>query len=102
MSAHMKKEDVLCIDTGDVTLWASLCLHLTKGSRTLTSERFGTMGYSLCAGLAACLERGDTGRAVCVAGDGGIQMAINELGTVKQIFANSKTKYKLLLVIFDN
>jgi acetolactate synthase-1/2/3 large subunit len=60
------------------------------------------MGYSLCAGLAACLERGDTGRAVCVAGDGGIQMAINELGTVKQIFANSKTKYKLLLVIFDN
>lgn len=103
MSAHMTKEDVLCVDTGDVTLWASLCAVLTKGSRTLASERMGTMGYSLCAGIAACLVRQEKGRAVVVAGDGGVQMTINELGTIYQIFANAKlVEYKLLLIIFDN
>ena len=28
------------------------------GQRTLSSERLGTMGYGICAGIAACLERG--------------------------------------------
>ena len=31
------------------------------------------MGYGLCAGIVASLVRGKTGRAVVVAGDGGIQ-----------------------------
>ena len=41
--------------------------------RTLSSERLGTMGYGLCAGIVASLVRGRTGRAVVVTGDGGIQ-----------------------------
>merc|ERR1712032_313993 len=53
-SALMNADDVLCVDTGDVTLCASLCASLTKGQRTLSSERLGTMGYSLCAAFAAC------------------------------------------------
>jgi thiamine pyrophosphate-dependent acetolactate synthase large subunit-like protein len=62
----------------------------------------GTMGYGLCAGMVASLVRGDTGRSIVVAGDGGIQMTINELGTVKQLFAQSSTKHKLLVIVFDN
>jgi len=31
------------------------------------------MGYGLCAGIVASLVRGNIGRAVVVAGDGGIQ-----------------------------
>merc|ERR1711971_1499357 len=65
-------------------------------------ERLGTMGYSLCAGIVSCLMREDKGRAVVVAGDGAIQMTINELGLVKQLFANSSVAYKMLVIVFDN
>ncbi|CAJ1389781.1 unnamed protein product [Effrenium voratum] len=100
MSSRMGGQDVLCVDVGDVTLWASLSACLTKGQRTLSSERLGTMGYGICAGIAACLERGASGRACVVLGDGGAQMTINELGTARYIF--QQAEHKLLLVILDN
>merc|ERR1712232_130358 len=78
-SARMAAQDVLCVDTGDVTLWASLCAVLSKGQRTLSSERMGTMGYSLCAGFVASMIQKDKGRAVAMVGDGAVQMTINEL-----------------------
>jgi len=101
LSKHLGAEDVLCIDTGDVTLWASLCCVLARGQRTLASERMGTMGYALCAGIAASLVRGCHGRAVVVAGDGGIQMTSNELGTIRQIFAEDPSR-RMIVVVFDN
>ena len=88
MSRRMETNDVLCVDVGDVTLWASLSACLTKGQRTLSSERLGTMGYGLCAGIVASLIRAGDGRAVVVIGDGGVQMSINELGTAQHLFAN--------------
>ena len=84
----MAANDVLCVDVGDVTLWASLSACLTKGQRTLSSERLGTMGYGLCAGIVASLVRAGDGRAVVVVGDGGVQMTINELGTAQHLYAN--------------
>lgn len=102
MSGRMGADDVLCVDVGDVTLWASLSASLTKGQRTLSSERLGTMGYGLCAGIVASLVRGRTGRAVVVTGDGGIQMTINELGTAKQMFEESDEEHSLIIVLLDN
>ncbi|CAK9110492.1 unnamed protein product [Durusdinium trenchii] len=102
MSSRMDSNDVLCVDVGDVTLWASLSACLSKGQRTLSSERLGTMGYGLCAGLVASLVRGSTGRAVVVAGDGGIQMTINELGTAKQVFEESSDEHSLVIILLDN
>jgi len=102
MSDRMAAADVLCVDVGDVTLWASLSASLTKGQRTLSSERLGTMGYGVCAGIAASLLRADQGRAVVVAGDGGVQMTINELGTAQYLFAKSAKDHSLIIIILDN
>ncbi|CAE7891553.1 ilvB [Symbiodinium microadriaticum] len=102
MSRRMETNDVLCVDVGDVTLWASLSACLTKGQRTLSSERLGTMGYGLCAGIVASLIRAGDGRAVVVIGDGGVQMSINELGTAQHLFANLNKDHGLILVILDN
>ena len=88
--------DVVCVDTGDVTLWASLCLCLSRRTVTLSSERLGTMGYALCAGIAASLMRGAESRVVVVVGDGGFQMTCNELATAVQ------HKARLLIVLVDN
>lgn len=89
-------QDVVCVDTGDVTLWASLCLCLSHRTVTLSSERLGTMGYALCAGIAASLMRGADARVVVVVGDGGFQMTCNELATAVQ------HKARLLIILVDN
>jgi len=96
LSDHVREQDVVCIDTGDITLWASLCLCLRHGTPTLSSERLGTMGYGLCAGIAASLQRGPSSKAIVIVGDGGFQMTMNELGTAVQHNAN------LLIIIMDN
>ena len=88
---------VLCIDTGDITLWASLCYpHF---GRTLSSERLGTMGYGLCAGIAALQTLPAPQRAVVVVGDGGFQMTLQELATFKQ---HRRPGQRLLVIVFDN
>ena len=89
----------ICVDVGDITLWASLCLHLTAGSRTLYSERLGTMGYALCAGIAAILAKPEPSGAVVLSGDGGFQMSLQELATFQQM---KRPGDKLLCIVFDN
>ena len=70
LGPRLTASDVVCVDTGEITLWASLCLRLTRRSVVLSSERLGTMGYALCAGIAASLERGPGAKADRGAGPG--------------------------------
>lgn len=93
------RDATICVDVGDVTLWASLSLSLQGGSRTLYSERLGTMGYALNAGVAAVLARPAPAGAVVLAGDGGFQMSLQELATFQQM---RRPGDKLLCVVFDN
>jgi thiamine pyrophosphate-dependent acetolactate synthase large subunit-like protein len=90
---------VITVDVGDVTLWASLCLHLRGGSRTLYSERLGTMGYALNAGVAAILSQPAPSGAVVLAGDGGFQMSLQELSTFQQM---KRPGDQLICIVFDN
>jgi acetolactate synthase-1/2/3 large subunit len=99
VSAVLKDDDVVCVDTGDVTLWAALCLKRRAG-RTLTSERLGTMGYALCAGIASCFAQKTTpATSIVLAGDGGFQMTLNELATFQQ---HKKPGDRLIVIVFDN
>eukprot|EP00457_Paulinella_chromatophora_P003109 gb/GEZN01003114.1/.p1 GENE.gb/GEZN01003114.1/~~gb/GEZN01003114.1/.p1 ORF type:complete len:628 (+),score=80.67 gb/GEZN01003114.1/:29-1912(+) len=90
---------VLCIDTGDITLWASLCITLTRRHRCLTSEHFGTMGYGLCAGIAAVITRPGPAAALVVVGDGGFQMTLQECATFMQ---HKRPGDRLVVVVLDN
>jgi acetolactate synthase-1/2/3 large subunit len=67
-----------------------------KTTRTqVTSGGLGTMGFALPAALGAQLH--DYGQQViCVVGDGGIQMTIQELGTIMQ------TKAPVKVVLLNN
>lgn len=95
----ISRDSVITVDVGDVTLWASLCLALTGGSRTLYSERLGTMGYALNAAVAAILARPSPAGATVLAGDSGFQMSLQELATFQQM---RRPGDKLLCIIFDN
>lgn len=93
------RDAVITVDVGDVTLWASLCLCLQGGSRTLYSERLGTMGYALCAGVAGVLARPAPAASIVLAGDGGFQMSLQELATFQQC---KRPGDKLICIVFDN
>jgi len=69
---RMQKEDVLAVDTGDITLWTSLCVCLTRNQRMLASQNLGTMGYGVNAAIAASCCRPKS-KVIAVLGDGGAQ-----------------------------
>jgi acetolactate synthase-1/2/3 large subunit len=59
-------------------------LRLKKGQRLFHTTALGSMGYGLPAAIGACIGAG-LRETVCVDGDGGIQMNIQELATVERL-----------------
>lgn len=98
---RLVQEATVCVDVGDITLWASLCLSLTAGSRVLYSERLGTMGYGVNAGVAAVLanKRDTPSASVVLVGDGAFQMTLQELATFND---HARPDDRLLVIVFDN
>ncbi|MFA5042738.1 MAG: thiamine pyrophosphate-binding protein [Kiritimatiellia bacterium] len=61
-----------------------LALRVKEGQRVLVTTALGAMGYGLPAGIGACLASGRK-RTVCVDGDGGIQLNIQEFETIARL-----------------
>lgn len=60
-----------------------LCLKIKPGQRCIHSRGIGAMGFGLPAAIGAAVASGR--RTVCVDGDGGFQMNIQELATVQRL-----------------
>ena len=70
-------------DVGQHQMWAAQHLRLTHPDRFLTSGGLGAMGYALPAAIGAQMGR-PASEVWAIAGDGGAQMTIQELGTAVQ------------------
>ena len=70
-------------DVGQHQMWAAQHLRFTHPDRFLTSGGLGAMGYALPAAIGAQLGR-PSSEVWAIAGDGGAQMTIQELGTAVQ------------------
>ncbi|HYA42705.1 MAG TPA: thiamine pyrophosphate-dependent enzyme [Syntrophobacteraceae bacterium] len=85
LSDEMSAEDLLVPGSSgtcsEVTLQA---FRVKKGMRILNTQGLGSMGFGIAAGIGACLAA-NRKRTVCVDGDGGFQMNIQELETVKRL-----------------
>lgn len=71
-------------DVGQNQMWSTQFLQLKGKSRLLTSGGLGTMGYGLPAAIGAklgCPEQD----VVCITGDGGVQMNMQELATASNL-----------------
>ncbi len=80
---HINKnypEAVYVTDVGQHQMWATQYLELGKNSRMITSGGLGTMGFGLPAAIGAKIANPDKD-VVCISGDGGLQMNIQELAT---------------------
>lgn len=67
-------------DVGQHQMWATQFLELDEGSKLITSGGFGTMGFGFPAAIGAKIANPDK-QVVCITGDGGFQMNIQELAT---------------------
>ena len=76
-------EAVLVTDVGQNQMMAARYFQYTKERSIVTSGGLGTMGFGLPAAIGATFGRPD--RTVCVfMGDGGLQMNLQELGTIME------------------
>ena len=82
-------DPILVTDVGLNQMLSSRYFRYTAPRSIITTGGLGTMGFGLPAAIGA--KMGAPARTVCVfAGDGGIQMTIQELGTIMQYGVNVK------------
>lgn len=81
LSEKMEDDAVYVSDIGQNLIY-SVSNYVSKNGKFLTSGGMGTMGYSIPAMIGAKLSNKDR-QVVCVCGDGSFQMAMSELGTIK-------------------
>lgn len=83
LSARLGPEDTVVLDTGQNMVWGTQVLQPRGNMRMWTAGGMSPMGYSFPAAMGAGFAK-PLGRAVCVIGDGGMQINIQELETVKR------------------
>ncbi len=88
-------DSIVTTDVGQNQLWTTQYIKMDGKRQFLTSGGLGTMGYGLPAAIGASL--GNPGRPViCISGDGGAQMNIQELATAHAL------ETPVILCIFNN
>lgn len=95
VSEATQNEAVLVTDVGQNQMFSCRYFKYTKPRSVVTSGGCGTMGFGLPAAIGATF--GAPERTVCMfCGDGGLQMTIQELGTIME--QNSPVK----IILLDN
>lgn len=86
---------IVATDVGQNQLWTTQYLDLDENKQLLTSGGLGTMGYGFPAAIGAQLGNPDK-RVICISGDGGMQMNIQEMATAVAL------ELPLILCVFNN
>jgi acetolactate synthase-1/2/3 large subunit len=87
----MKSGDILVGDCGGNIVLASQAFETKKGQRFITNNGNSPMGFSFAGAMGAYLASDKNNKVVCTIGDGGFNMNIQELQTVKNYDLNFKT-----------
>jgi len=83
LSQHSKQAKAFTTDVGNNQMWTAQSIELSSEQRFLSSGGMGAMGYSLPAAIGASFALGKA-PVVCIAGDGGFQINIQELQTIRR------------------
>ncbi len=76
-------EAIVTSDVGQHQMWAAQYFHFSQPRRWINSGGLGTMGFGLPAAMGAKVGCPDQ-TVLCIAGDGSVQMNMQELATCSQ------------------
>jgi acetolactate synthase I/II/III large subunit len=93
--SHLPDDSVVVADVGQHQMWAAQRYRSSSPRGFITSGGLGSMGFALPAAVGVQLAKPAT-CVLCVSGDGGFQMNIQELATVHRLGLPIK------MVIVDN
>ncbi|UOQ38237.1 Acetolactate synthase large subunit [Candidatus Karelsulcia muelleri] len=83
INLYKKTNCILVTDVGQHQMSASRYFNFTTLKSQITSGGLGTMGFALPAAIGAKIGA-KRRQVICIVGDGGFQMTIQELGTIMQ------------------
>jgi acetolactate synthase-1/2/3 large subunit len=93
--SRLPPDNVIIADVGQHQMWAAQRYRSSSPRGFITSGGLGAMGFALPAAVGVQLAKPET-CVLCVSGDGGFQMNIQELATVHRLGLPIK------MVIVDN
>ncbi len=93
--SRLPQDSVVIADVGQHQMWAAQRYRSSSPRGFITSGGLGAMGFALPAAVGVQLAKPET-CVLCVSGDGGFQMNIQELATVHRLGLPIK------MVIVDN
>jgi acetolactate synthase I/II/III large subunit len=95
LSRNSKAAKCYIADVGSHQMWTAQSIEISNNQLFLTSAGMGAMGYALPAGIGACFALGIQ-PVVVIAGDGCMQINIQELQTIV------RNKLPVKIVILNN
>ena len=95
LSRLLDDRAIITADVGQNQFWTIRNMEVLGERKLICSGGFGTMGYSLPAGIGAAIGNRDK-KVVSILGDGSFQMSLFEIGTLIQ------ERVKPLIILFNN
>ncbi len=92
---YFPENTVVATDVGQNQMWVAQYFRFRRPRRLLTSGGLGTMGYGLPAAVGASVGNPDD-QVLAVSGDGGFQMTMQEMATVRRY------GLKVKMLVLDN
>lgn len=93
---QLREDDVIVCGNASACILPFQIGHLERRQRLFSNSGSASMGFDLPAALGAAQARGRQGRVICFAGDGSLQMNIQELQTLKTSGAN------VVIIVLNN
>lgn len=95
LSKEIPADAIVTYDTGGNSIMMGHCFQSKRGQRIFSSNGNTPMGFSMCGAIGAWFAQPHR-PVICIIGDGGMQLNIQELQTIKRYGATVK------VFIFNN
>lgn len=83
LAQNSNDAQVITTDVGNNQMWAAQSYEILDNQIFLSSGGMGAMGYSLPSAIGACIANKNL-PVLCISGDGGFQINLQELQTIKR------------------